>query len=235
MSPSDYDHQCFQEKLSADIEYYRGSLVPDKSARPKPPGLLDELRARLNESRSALDSSKADRTFGLAYATSVWRLVDNSRHTPETTKKWTRINSTENDTSTKNDEKTLKELIGQQQMLPWYMDWALIEVSPHRQIDSYNFVPRSNDFHDLRATAYIRIDPERAYNVAKVGRTSGRTTGRINRIASVLNLRCDKSSIVPVDLVHRHKNIGLACGILSSRKDQDLKHHTSRIAASDVW
>jgi hypothetical protein len=67
-----------------------------------------------------------------------------------------------------------------------------------------------------RTDIYRKIHPNRSYEVAKVGRTTGWTTGKINAIGSYLNLRKDSASALRTEFKQLFADVVLAIGILSN-------------------
>jgi hypothetical protein len=65
-----------------------------------------------------------------------------------------------------------------------------------------------------RTDIYRKIHPNRSYEVAKVRRTTGWTTGKINAIGSYLNLRKDSASALPTEFKQLFADVVLAIGIL---------------------
>jgi hypothetical protein len=53
---------------------------------------------------------------------------------------------------------------------------------------------------DSAVSRWCKINYNLAYDVAKSGLTSGWTTGTIDAIASILNLRKDWESVVPIEI-----------------------------------
>jgi hypothetical protein len=220
-SPADHDHKTFQNNLKTRIRARKDAL----------PLLLENAKLGINRhAQTAADKCEedivqlentqrgtrtSDRSMGTVMASSGKRTVQYDRYSPKEMEKWTRVHE---------EDSGVKDLIGDTPRLQWYIDWALIKIRPERAIS--NHVKKTNRPVALQelseAGTYAALDPYRAYPVTKFGHTLNWTTGTINKVASRIHLRFDKSSVVSVDLKDKYGTVGMAYGIVSNREDKDF-------------
>ncbi|CAE7020408.1 hypothetical protein PTTW11_03059 [Pyrenophora teres f. teres] len=112
--------------------------------------------------------------------------------------------------------------------LDFGLNWAVIKLAKNRTL-SDRTPPRSSGVKiPTRAQVgrYAHIRHNVSYNVAKKGRTTGWTYGKVSEIGSLLNLRpADGTSIIPVDLADRYGQtnaIMLAFGVIDDRKREEF-------------
>jgi hypothetical protein len=205
-SPSAADHERLQHTLAWRIEQYLP--VDDPEGFQKDGADLNTINA----------SDEDARLLGHILATSGYRGVQNPRYNAEQVKKFSKVRDLKH-MQTKAAEKSLAERI-QGQTLDWGVDWALVRTDS-RQVsrDTPRFAPMIRVPHFATADEYQILDPKKSYKVAKFGRTSKWTTGKIGRIGSVLNLRYDRISVVPAEIKTQFGKIVLAYGILSDDKN----------------
>ncbi|KAI4616628.1 hypothetical protein J4E80_005902 [Alternaria sp. BMP 0032] len=111
--------------------------------------------------------------------------------------------------------------------LKFALDWALIKVVTGRTMSDRVPLGGAGIKVPLGAevTRFTKIKHTRSLQVAKKGRTTGWTYGRINGIGSLLNLPHDSTSIVPVDMEQRFgttDGIMLAFGVMHDRKGEEF-------------
>ncbi|PSN70762.1 hypothetical protein BS50DRAFT_584352 [Corynespora cassiicola Philippines] len=177
-SPSDKDHEIRNaslEKALREVEH----ICQDLEKKLETLGPDERLRKRLYRWNSNLLNLKRDRAeeqpsqVGPIYAASGFRSRDNPRF----------LHQSESD-----------------QHKDWALDWGLFKVNNEDSISSQLMnVPERGYDHILRnvvptVTQYCTISTNKNYNVAKRGRTTGWTNGRISAINSVVRFSNKKIS-----------------------------------------
>ncbi|KAJ4371127.1 hypothetical protein N0V83_004343 [Neocucurbitaria cava] len=228
MSPSDKDHERLKSWNSMQVRDLE--LVEQmRKERGKDCNVIDKrlLAARNDATKLGQDGGVSpDRYLGAVWASSGHRTAPNTTYTTEQARRWSRIrntNETCQHTNIRNQEASLAELINGS-TLEWGLNWALIKVQAPRSLSSD--VPASGSRVHIPegalCTRYGDIQPERCYSVAKLGRTTGWTTGEVNQIESLVHLRYDNTSVVPIDLRKRFGKIVLAYAIVSDVEQKDF-------------
>jgi hypothetical protein len=104
------------------------------------------------------------------------------------------------------------------------LNWAVIKLANNRTLS--NRTPQRSSGVKVptgaQVSRYTHIRHDISYDVAKKGRTTGWTHGKVSEIGSLLNLRpADRTSVIPVDLAERFGQtnaIMLAFGVIDDRK-----------------
>jgi len=210
-SPSDADHLRMQKHAAWRMQIYDSGDDEDKQA----------LKNATAQAKTIDTFDKDSRLLGHVLATSGYRGVENAMYTAAQTIKFSRVIDLKY-AETKAAEQSLHEKINGQ-VLDWAMDWAVIETAQRRM---HKRTPTATKKAVVPFFAYTdeyqTIDPHKSYDVAKFGRTSEWTTGKISKIGSYLRLRHDRASVVPAELEPRFGKIVLAYGILSNDKNEEF-------------
>jgi hypothetical protein len=105
-------------------------------------------------------------------------------------------------------------------ILGWGLNWALIKTIASRKI--INLVTNTPSAVKIKLNTMIDgwqyLRPENGYAVAKVGRTTGWTTGKINTIGSIVRIRDNYFLVVPVEFKREERkfdDVALVFGILA--------------------
>ncbi|KAF2256195.1 hypothetical protein BU26DRAFT_412548 [Trematosphaeria pertusa] len=221
VTPSDQDHNILLAKTRNDITDTVRSIRA-MSQDPSQSGYLDATTKQCNDARDLIiKAQSATRTLGTVYASSGWRTVENEQYDEDKVRQWSTVRDESSDKIRplgKDPEETMAKMIGDDKLLQWAVDWSLVQIASPRVL--LPTVPTVSTAVQLStnsiASQWAILDPEKSYPVAKIGRTTGWTTGKINAVASILQLRHDRSSVVPVDLRHRFGRPILSYGILAS-------------------
>ncbi|KAJ4361894.1 hypothetical protein N0V83_010835 [Neocucurbitaria cava] len=223
-SPSDKDHDRFKQWKDMEIEELELAEQKRKDMGKEHQRISNEL-ARAREDAEVLGQNGGQglsRYLGAVWASSGFRAAPNDTYTPRQAWKWSQVRNSNDEQIRKEGsalEASLAELINGD-TLDWLLNWALIKLQSPKTIDAD--IPAKgwgvNIFKNSTADAYCDIQPDKCYDVAKIGRSSGWSTGKIGAIGSVLKLRHDDASVLPVDLRCYFKKIVLAYGIISGRE-----------------
>jgi len=174
------------------------------------------LQAAEDNVQKLRNKKPEDTILGTVYATSGYRSAFNDAYTSQEAAAWSRV--------TEGNEDLTKKINGKP--LGWGLNWAIIKLQPLRDVTTHVPSPTHGVKMSHRATlgTYQTIQPHRAYNVVKYGRTSKWTTGTISKIGSLLKLRLpgDPISVVPAELDHAFKSIVLAYGVKSRSRSREF-------------
>ncbi|EFQ93688.1 hypothetical protein CFE70_002850 [Pyrenophora teres f. teres 0-1] len=175
-------------------------------------------------------NSMPDRLLGTVLASSGYRTCNNTDYTLAETKSFSKVIHVPNYAFRYKDGTmplSLAEKINGR-TLDFGLNWAVIKLAKNRTL-SDRTPPRSSGVKiPTRAQVgrYAHIRHNVSYNVAKKGRTTGWTYGKVSEIGSLLNLRpADGTSIIPVDLADRYGQtnaIMLAFGVIDDRKREEF-------------
>ncbi|PSN71736.1 hypothetical protein BS50DRAFT_629873 [Corynespora cassiicola Philippines] len=206
-SPSDGDHQRLLDRKQKILQRYSNCSAPE----------VDTYKTCDSLKKDIYVLKAADRAIGHLFSASGFRVTPNQRFTQEQAVKLSRV--LEPGVTTPTGQKTApslrQEIDGK--TLQWGLNWSLARVSPSHQLSRLTPLNtgRATRVPDLlEASQYCSIDPNKSYDVAKIGRTSGWTSGKINNIGSRLNLRVDHISVVPTELKHRYGTVILSYGVV---------------------
>jgi hypothetical protein len=222
-SPADTDHKKLATRYTEDIEDCI-RVLQDEMKNGASSRVCTKLLSKIEKYADIRARTQvADRTLGAVIAGSGKRTCDHHNSNAQEIRTWSKVMDSEQLRSRPGGP-TLASQIGNVQTLQWYLDWALIDVEPPRIADLAlgSTPPRVHIRGEAQATQYVRINPHQAYAVAKKGRTTAWTTGTISQIASVMNLRYNMSSVIPVDLSHKSGTVALAWGIVPDNRHQDF-------------
>jgi hypothetical protein len=142
-----------------------------------------------------------DRILGTVYASSGFRYVDIPDFSLEQSAAWSEVLEARKKTTTPEgkESKTLVQRINGR-TLQWGLNWALIKITHPRSVR--NVLAKISSSVKMKknseVTAYQHLDAYKGYDVAKIGWTSGWTTGKVNAIGSHLCQRKDTASVVPI-------------------------------------
>ncbi|KAF3035409.1 hypothetical protein E8E12_001806 [Didymella heteroderae] len=218
VSPSDGDTEAL-------LDVWKGEVVTNQTKVAKEPwNPRWEQRLKAAQDEVVYLETKPSRTLGTVYASSGFRTIDNEVLGDSFSKQMSELK----EPVLKEHQALSKAIAGRR--LHWGLNWALIKLDPSRQMSA--ILPEGTDKVAIPHAAMVRhwrsIDPCAIYQVAKHGRMSKWTTGRMNAISSFLRLRQDFSSVVPMKMgkdsedKSRFSDPILVYGILSNTPNREF-------------
>jgi hypothetical protein len=228
VAPSDEDHDRFLRYKTIEKEERHETLASFQG--PFQPGYT---LAKRNVEATDLDwvvlKTNQDRLLGTVLASSGFRVCNNNDCSPAEARTLSEVAHVPNYASRHTDGTTppsLAEKINGR-TISFGLDWAVIKLADNRAL-SDRTPERSSGVRvpsGARVSQYTHIQHNQSYKVTKKGRTTGWTYGQVSEIGSLLNLRHDKSSIIPVDMGERFGQtnaVMLAYGVIHDRKDKEF-------------
>lgn len=185
VSPSDQDHIDMVARLESRITECQEMMASRKRITK---ALYDKAegatlrRAKRDETQAKINKQTAeefDRKIGNVFASSGRRVEKHTRYDDAEIQGWSVYCPEQESSPTLPPHVTLE----------WLLDWGLVKITAERfmKTDIPETVPNVWLKRGNQADTYCNIDPFQNYDVAKVGRTSRWTPGKISAVPSVIN------------------------------------------------
>jgi hypothetical protein len=229
VAPSHLDHNRFLEYKTMEKKEHDEALANFQN-QYLPGYTLAQRNVITTDSDWVVLNSNPDRLLGTVLASSGFRVCKNTDYTLAETATFSKVAHVPN-YAFRHKDGTMPPSLAEKingRTIDFGLNWAVIKLAENRTL-SDRTPQRSSGVKvptGAQVGRYAHIRHNMSYNVAKKGRTTGWTYGKVSEIGSLLNLRpADTTSVIPVDLAERfgHTNgIMLAFGVIDDRKREEF-------------
>ncbi|KAI1560131.1 hypothetical protein PtrEW7m1_011665 [Pyrenophora tritici-repentis] len=229
VAPSHKDHDRFLIYKTMEKKEHDEALATFQDQH-LPGYTLAQRNVIATDSDWVVLNSTPDRLLGTVLASSGFRVCENTDYTLAETETFSKVAHVPN-YAFRHKDGTMPPSLAEKingRTIGFGLNWAVIKLAENRTL-SDRTPQRSSGVKvptGAQAGRYAHIRHNVSYNVAKKGRTTGWTYGKVSEIGSLLNLRpADRTSVIPVDLGERFGQtnaIMLAFGVIDDRKRKEF-------------